>query len=187
MRPLPDPGLPLGISLRRAKAEDAPQLQALERRAAARFHTVGMPAVARSEPVPESRLIEAAHADRLLMLEQDNGRQAIGMLLWRPVAAWLWIEELDIDPEWAGRRLGRTLLWQALLRSQQDQMAGLALTTFRHVPWNAPYYERLGFQECPADRLPSEFAEILRSEAARFPQPRCLLLLPQGSNLLEGA
>jgi hypothetical protein len=34
-------------------------------------------------------------------------------------------------------------------------MAALTLITFRGVPWNAPYYERLGFRElAPAELTP---------------------------------
>ena len=45
----------------------------------------------------------------------------------------------------------------------------MTLTTFRDVPWNAPYYERLGFRViAPADQGP-ELAALVAEEAERIP------------------
>jgi hypothetical protein len=55
----------------------------------------------------------------------------------------------------------------------------VTLTTFRDVPWNAPYYERLGFQAI-ADNSPG-LAEIMREEASRGLDPAtrvAMILLP---------
>ena len=47
--------------------------------------------------------------------------------------------------------------------------SALTLTTFRDVPWNAPYYERLGFTViAPADQGP-ELAALVAEEAERIP------------------
>ena len=42
----------------------------------------------------------------------------------------------------------------------------LTLSTFRSVPWNAPYYARLGFAELPAAELTPGLTEILAAETA---------------------
>ena len=42
--------------------------------------------------------------------------------------------------------IGRALLGHAAQRAASDGMPALTLTTFEHVPWNAPYYARLGFR-----------------------------------------
>jgi hypothetical protein len=50
-----------------------------------------------------------------------------------------------------------------------DGRAAITLTTFRDVPWNAPYYERLGFTVVePADQGP-ELAALVAEEAERIP------------------
>ena len=48
------------------------------------------------------------------------------------------------------RLIDRIALWSAQRGAQQ-----LTLTTYRDVPWNAPYYARLGFVECPLSSLGS--------------------------------
>jgi hypothetical protein len=43
----------------------------------------------------------------------------------------------------------------------------VTLTTFRDVPWNAPYYEQLGFSETTAAALSPAHVDIVRDEASR--------------------
>lgn len=89
----------------------------------------------------------------------------VGFLAAERVEGELHIHELSVRPEWQGRGLGRRLVEAALATARADGLAAATLTTFRDVPWNGPYYERLGFRfvDDPVDRL----AELLRAEIAR--------------------
>ena len=49
-------------------------------------------------------------------------------------------------------------------RAQGCQL--LTLTTYRDVPWNAPYYTRLGFRECALDQLGREHREVWEGQRA---------------------
>jgi len=75
------------------------------------------------------------------------------------------VEQVSVAPSHAHRRLGAALI---------DHLAAVAgtpltLTTFRDVPWNAPYYERLGFTVVePADQGP-ELASLVGREAEAIP------------------
>jgi hypothetical protein len=67
----------------------------------------------------------------------------------------------ELEPFRAGGRA-----WVAV---DDDGRAAITLTTFRDVPWNAPYYERLGFTVVePADQGP-ELAALVAEEAERIP------------------
>ena len=48
-----------------------------------------------------------------------------------------------------------------------DSAASLGLTTFRNVPWNAPFYAKVGFREVPPAGCSAAVHEILADEAAR--------------------
>ena len=41
----------------------------------------------------------------------------------------------------------------------------LTLITFRHLPWNAPFYAALGFELVSDDSLGDEMRELLQQEA----------------------
>ncbi len=46
-------------------------------------------------------------------------------------------------------------------------MEALTLTTFRDVPWNAPLYQRLGFELLTGPEIGERLARILVGEAER--------------------
>lgn len=77
------------------------------------------------------------------------------------------LEELDVLPEHGRRGLGT-----ALLRTVQSWVAGsghreISLTTFRDVPWNAPFYTRCGFEEVPPAEVRPELRTVIARETAR--------------------
>ena len=75
------------------------------------------------------------------------------------------IAQLSVLPELGRQGIGRSLLDKAILWAQEMGMPGVTPTTFRDVPWNAPFYRRVGFVEVfdPATGL----ATIRRDERKR--------------------
>jgi GNAT superfamily N-acetyltransferase len=130
------------VVLRSARPEEIETIRALERASAQRF--VGlMDALAADEPSPAT-VLAARIADGGLVVAVEH--QAIaGFAMFRPVEDRLYVEQIDVLPAFAGRRLGAALLDAVSERARTLGLAGLALSTFRDVPWNAPYYRRLGF------------------------------------------
>jgi hypothetical protein len=49
--------------------------------------------------------------------------------------------------------------------------ARLTLTTFRGVPWNEPFYARLGFRELAESELSDALRAVVEDEAARGLDP----------------
>ena len=81
------------------------------------------------------------------------------------------LQEMDVSPEHGRRGLGTALLQAALdwlARSGHQQMT---LTTFRNIPWNMPFYSRMGFEEIPGGELRPELETVIRDEAARGLDP----------------
>ena len=63
--------------------------------------------------------------------------------------------------------LGRQLIETASAWAQGRRLTALTLTTFAEVPWNAPYYARLGFHVVPQEDLTAGMRGIRDREAAR--------------------
>ncbi|MGW6460759.1 GNAT family N-acetyltransferase, partial [Streptomyces sp. NPDC055078] len=74
------------------------------------------------------------------------------------------IEQVSVDPAAAHRRLGSGLIDHLGTRAAASGLAALTLTTFTDVPWNAPYYERLGFRALGEAELTEGLREIRRAE-----------------------
>lgn len=61
--------------------------------------------------------------------------------------------------------MGRALLAHAADRAREEGLTALTLTTFAEVPWNAPYYARLGFRTLAEGDLTPGLREIRAAEA----------------------
>ncbi|SOE04201.1 GNAT family N-acetyltransferase [Blastococcus haudaquaticus] len=75
------------------------------------------------------------------------------------------LEQVSVHPEQAHRRLGRELLDHLTAWAGEHGLPALTLTTFVDVPWNGPYYERLGFRFLAEAELTPELRRIRRAGA----------------------
>ena len=56
------------------------------------------------------------------------------------------IDQLSVLPGHGRHGIGRDLLDRAVRWARDEGVSGVTLTTFRDVPWNAPFYARVGFE-----------------------------------------
>ncbi|WP_370039331.1 GNAT family N-acetyltransferase, partial [Nocardioides sp.] len=73
------------------------------------------------------------------------------------------LEQLSVRlPEHGRRGVGTALVHAACEEARWAGHDSLTLCTYRDVPWNGPFYRRLGFSEDPAP--PPHLARIRRHE-----------------------
>ncbi len=77
------------------------------------------------------------------------------------------LEEIDVAPSHGRRGLGTVLIHTVLEWVASGGYQQLTLTTFRSVPWNMPFYARLGFVEIPAHELRPELETVVQEESSR--------------------
>jgi GNAT superfamily N-acetyltransferase len=87
----------------------------------------------------------------------------------------LHIDELDVMRDHQGRGIGRRLLNHAINYATANGFTCLSLTTFRSIPWNAPFYARLGFFEWNPQDAPDAIRKALAKEAAFGLKDRCAM------------
>ncbi|MFD5399355.1 GNAT family N-acetyltransferase [Streptomyces sp. NPDC127097] len=159
--------------------DELPVLRAIERAAGEPFRALGMAAIADDEPPSIAQLTEFQRAGRALAAYEEagpggEGGRPVGYLLWEPVDGCTHIEQVSVHPEYAHRGIGRALIDRArkaapLPSSRRGKDGGpvaLTLTTFTEVPWNAPYYARIGFRVLPEAELTPGLRAIRAHEAA---------------------
>jgi GNAT superfamily N-acetyltransferase len=139
----PEPG---AVSMRRVRPEDVGRLQAIQLAAGNSFRDIGMPAVADSPPLPEESLAGYRRAGRA-WVAADEHDEPVGFVVADVIDECAHIEQVSVHPAHAGHRIGAMLLDHVAAWASRHDLAALTLITFRGVPWNAPYYERLGFHE----------------------------------------
>lgn len=152
--------------IRPARITEAEAIREIERAAGQAFAAVGYPDIARHEPTPAAELRQAVTDGALFVAVTEDDRPA-GFILCGEADGDLYVQELSVHPDHAGHRLASPLFEAAESRARRLGLATLCLTTFRSVPWNAPYYERLGFREL-SDNLvgPDLRLVIARQKAA---------------------
>lgn len=138
-------------TIEHGSAVDIAWLQDVERAAGARFRSVGMAEVADHEPTAAEDLATYA-AQKQLLVARDSHNRIAAFLIWSRKDGCAYIEEVASDPRDAGHRLGAKLI-DRLQVEVQGRLPRITLATFRDVPWNAPYYARLGFVACDASEL----------------------------------
>ncbi len=150
--------------IRPATPAELPALQDIERAAGAPFRDLGMPEIADDEPPGLDALERYRRAGRCWVAVDERDRP-VAYLLADPVDGALHIEQVSVHPRAARHGVGRGLLAYAADRAREEGLTALTLTTFAGVPWNAPYYARLGFQSLAERDLTSGLREIRATEA----------------------
>ena len=149
-------------------------LAAVERAAAQQFDAEDLGTDLATETTPIAELAEARADGRLWVALADG--QPVGFAFVRIVDGRGHLEELDVHPDHGRRGLGTRLLERALRWSGSRDLPGLTLTTFDHVAWNRPFYERRGFRRLEAPEPGSELDRILAEEKRRGLRHRIAML-----------
>ncbi len=103
-----------------------------------------MISVAEDEPPSRSDLLAYIGTGRAWLAEIEG--RGIGYALAEVVDAAGHLEQVSIHPEFGRQGIGRKLIETVVSWARAERMPYLSLLTFREVPWNGPYYERLGFR-----------------------------------------
>src|SRR5262249_22033744 len=81
------------------------------------------------------------------------------------------LAEIDVHPVHGRRGLGTRLVKAVCDWTDAEGHEQLTLTTFRSVPWNMPWYSRLGFVELPPATWRGELRRLVDVETARGLEP----------------
>ena len=124
---------------------------------------------------PESVLTETTNQDVLEKAQRNNhlwvaladdvpvGFAHVEVL--EPNAAHL--EEIDVHPEHGRRGLGTRLVRRVCEWAAAAGYESVSLTTFRDVPWNMPFYARLGFKVVPHSEVSLALRAVVDDERRR--------------------
>jgi GNAT superfamily N-acetyltransferase len=180
-RPKRETRLPRGYAIRAARRDDLEALPQIEREAAALFRgylrETGMSAAA-FEDVSSVDALDSAMRDGRLWVATHHERP-VAFAWVELVGGYAHLEEVDVHPAHARRGLGKALIDVVSAWAVSHRLPAVTLTTFRDVPWNAAYYERLGFQVVDAATLSPAHAAIVGDEASRGfdPSKRVTMIL----------
>lgn len=166
------PAPPAGYRIRAREATDDAALLRIENRAAQLFRHCGYRALADAPLADVAALRRLFAGNRVWVAAADDGAPA-GFAVAGPLQRFLHLCELSVDPAHGRRGVGAALVRAVLASAPDHGCDGVSLTTFRFVPFNRPFYERLGFVELPLDAAPPALRAVFDRE------------LPQGVDAKE--
>ena len=151
----------------------------IEHRANRAFADHGLPEIA-DDAAGTAEELEAYRATGRAWVAVDERGLPIAYILTAEVDGALHIEQVSVDPAHARRGIGAELIEHVCDLAGADGRASVTLTTFRDIPWNAPYYARLGFRELAEDEWAAQLRALVAHERAAIPSdaPRVAMTRP---------
>ena len=166
--------------IRLAVSGDAQLLPAIETSAAQVFRMIDeLSWLAESPPISVERHNHLI-ALSTCWVELDTEHRPQGFLSAERHGSDLHIYELSVMQSMQGQGTGRRLIEAAKDYARSSRLSFVTLTTFTKVPWNAPFYSRMGFQTKAIKDLDQRLAAILSEECKHglAPECRCVMAWP---------
>ena len=153
-----------GYRIRPARQSELAALPEIERLAAERFEDFGLAEVF-SRIVTSLELLRArARAGQVWVAAGDDDRP-IGFAVGATLDGDAHLDELDVHPKHGRRGIGTALVETACAWARSAGYRAITLSTLRQVPWNAPFYVKLGFTILAETELTQTQRELLNYEA----------------------
>jgi GNAT superfamily N-acetyltransferase len=157
-------------SIELAQPDYLHKLSEIEQQAASLFRGWNVPQAVLEEVTPLEEF-QAAQAAGLLWVALSPQRHPVGFALLEREGLQLHLEELDVHPQHGRRGIGRTLMEAVCAWARERGYTELTLTTYRDIPWNGPFYAKLGFKVLGAAELTPTLRDRVEAEAARGLDP----------------
>ena len=151
-------------TIRAASRADLDVIGELEVAAGQRFREIGLHRIA-DDPGPSAENL-APHLDQGTIWVAELGGEIVGYAVASVVDAEGHLDQVSVAPGAAGLGIGRELIETVHAWASGAGFPTVTLTTFVDVPWNGPYYERLGYRIVANDELGPELASIRAAETA---------------------
>ncbi len=152
------------VLTRLASYEEIPLLGTIERQADKAFEQFFGSPPSSEVTAPPPLLEEAIRDGRLWVAELDAS--VVGFALVLRVDGEAHLEQLSVVPERQGQGAGTLLIDTAVAWAAEQSHQWITLSTFRDVPWNAPFYARRGFLTMAERDITPGLRKLRENEAA---------------------
>lgn len=144
-------------------------IPAIEQAAAAMFPERDLPVGIRYRVTDSETLREAQQTGRM-WVAADYRDEAVGFAMVTEMDGQPHLDEMDVLPAHCRRGIGTRLVEYVIDWASGRSSEWLTLITFRHLPWNGPFYARLGFAPAaPADVGPQMRSMLQEERRAGLP------------------
>lgn len=162
------------IAYRVARIDELDIICDIDRDASRLFERAGLlmtpPEELQLATVERSRWLACLRSDSTLLAANGSGEPVAFAALGRLDGAG-YLEQLSVRMHAMRQGIGTALLTAIEEMAEKARMPALWLTTYAHLPWNRPFYEKAGFSLVPEEHWGSETRQQLVFERGLLPQP----------------
>lgn len=156
--------------MRAPRLDELERLRDIERAAGVLFAEAGMSEIAAHEPDSVEALARYVRAGRAWVVEGDADLP-VGYAVVDVVDGNAHLEQISVHPDAGRRGLGTALVQHVCAWARDHGYPAVTLTTFADLPWNAPFYAKLGFGVLTEDELGPELRALRDDETAHGLDP----------------
>lgn len=150
-------------SIRPVRHAELTKLQTIEEAAAQLFRDTPQSWIADDEGMALETLAHWFTHGRI-WVAVDEYDEPVGFAIAREVDGMAYLHELDVHPQHGRQGLGARLIDTVVTWARENDYPAVTLATCIHIPWNAPYYTRLGFRILQEDEFGPGMQEVRAHE-----------------------
>lgn len=140
------------------------------------FADHGYPALAEAAPASPERY-RGMLRERRALVAADSRDQPVGFALTEQMGRVEWLCELSVHPDHGRRGIGGALVEAMAEAARGRGCERIGLSTFRDVPFNAPFYARHGFTEVPLGQAEAMLVNRFHAEVPPGVNPEKRVLM----------
>ena len=107
----------------------------------------------------------------LTLIAMDREGHPLGFAAGNVLDGQPYLEQLSVRRDSMRQGIGRSLLEATERRVRKMHASALWLTTYRHLSWNKPFYERVGYGVVPEAECGPQIRQTLAYERRFLPRP----------------
>jgi len=150
------------IEIRPVTESDFSHLPDVEIDAGTLFADFGLPEIAASDPSPES-FYRSLPKGSFILVATENAK-IVGFSVGLIVDGQAYLREVSVRRSQAKQGVGKRLVNGIIQWAVEQGFRTVTLTTFRDLPFNGPFYSKLGFKEFVPDDTWPELRAIREKE-----------------------
>lgn len=174
------------FNLRKAEPNELEELIAIDDKCDTLYKTVGLHfELDNHHPfvLDESRRWSNAINNGLAYVASDPIGRLLGFITLSYIDNEPYLDQLSAHPDNMRQGVGTKLLEFAVTWSGNQ---ALWLTTYSHISWNKPFYEKRGFTEITEDSCGPELCKVIQKQRAALPSPEKRIAMAYRPNFKTG-
>ena len=130
-----------------------------------------------NDHVPPAVFEQAAEAGDLFKMCTEADGTLVGFALVSQRGGTLYLDQISVHPDHGRQGLGAALMQHVFSLARQRKLKQVTLSTFRDVPWNGPFYRKLGFRELERKEMADWMLDLERIQAQSLDiSERCFMM-----------